>query len=238
MGNKPINIKYLLITLLVLPFYLSSQIYDNYKVAVINDIDGYTFIRSGQGTNTPIIDTLFEAEFFQFLSTDTNDWYKVFKMWNVNGFVHKSRIKDIKTFNRTEQQKLITSIFNKEKEVYQKRISNTDYNKELALYHDEKFDAILDLFIFYMNKEFDEKLMRDYFDILIIEKASADELPSLALGEIFIKHPNEVIKLVKEYNNEIITGHLDFGYLSAKFYHKNDIDFKLLDKKINELKNK
>lgn len=237
MGSKPINMKYLLITLFVLPFYLSSQIYDNYKVAIINDIDGFTFIRSGQGTNTSIIDTLFEGEFFQFLTTDTSDWYKVYKMWNVNGFVHKSRIKDIKTFNRTEQQKLITSVFNKEKEVYQKRISNTNYNKKLALYHDEKFDAILDLFIFYMNKEFDEKLMRDYFDILIIEKGSADELPSLALGEIFIKHPNEVIKLVKEYNNKIITDHLDFGYQSAKFYHKNKIDFKDLDKQITELKN-
>jgi hypothetical protein len=208
--------KAILLFLIFLPIMSLSQLYGDNNIGIINDSDGYTFIRKGLGTNTEIKDTLFDREYFKYIPTDSTDWYQVFKMWNSNGFVHKSRIRNLKSLSRKKQYDLINSTFDKEISSYQKKI-NTNKGG-FRNYHEEKFSPILDLFIHYSNKKYDDKLMRKFFDLLIIESGSADELPSTALGFIYNLNSKNIFNLIKEYDNLTILDNLYFG---ASFENSN-----------------
>jgi hypothetical protein len=136
-------------------------------------------------------------------------------MWNTSGYVHKSRIQNIKYLEKETQFKLIDSIFDKEAILYIERIKSSTNERNTGRYHhEEKFTPILDLFIEYTCKSFDEVLLRKFFDILIIESGSADESPPTALGYIYRCQPDLVNKLVKEYDNITITESLEFGKLN------------------------
>jgi len=89
----------LFIFLLMLAF---GQLYEEFDVAINNDKDGFTLIRKAHNNNSEIADTLFTGEFFQYIKTDSSDWYQVYKMWNISGYVHKSRIQSLKSFKKKE----------------------------------------------------------------------------------------------------------------------------------------
>jgi len=65
------------------------------RLAVINDPDGYTNVRSGMSTKTEIIDRLFEGEHYEVYPTSSSNWWRVNTQSNVLGYVHKSRIRII-----------------------------------------------------------------------------------------------------------------------------------------------
>lgn len=189
-----------------------GQIYGEHEVAIIKDKDGFTLIRKSPDKNSAIVDTLFDGEFFQYIKTDTSDWYKTYKMWNTTGYVHKSRIQSLKSLEKETQYNLIDSIFDKEAILYKERIKSTTKERSSGwYYHEEKFTPILDLFIEYMCKSYDDTLMRKFFDLMIIESGSADETPPTALGFIYKCQPELVNKLVKEYNNSVINDNFEFG---------------------------
>ena len=89
------NIKTFLTLLLFIPLIAFGQVYGEYEVAMIKDKDNFTLIRKSPDKSSVIVDTLYNGEFFQYINTDTSDWYKVYKMWNTSGYVHKSRIQNI-----------------------------------------------------------------------------------------------------------------------------------------------
>lgn len=204
--------KTFLTLLLLIPLITSGQLYGDHEVAIINDKDGFSLIRNNSDIHSEVVDTLYNGEFFQYIRNDISDWYKVYKMWNTSGYVHKSRIQNLKHLEKEIQYNLIDSIFDKEAILYKERIKSTFKNRGAErYYHEEKFTPILDLFIDYMCKSFDETLLSNFFDILIIESGSADETPPTALGYIYKCQPRLVNKLVKEYGNSIITESLVFG---------------------------
>lgn len=61
--------------------------------AVIDDPDGYTNIRSGQGTQYSIIARANEGEVFYAIPRQTDDWWAVRTKDNKYGYMHRSRIK-------------------------------------------------------------------------------------------------------------------------------------------------
>ncbi|MFT6747994.1 MAG: hypothetical protein ACJAZ2_002352 [Glaciecola sp.] len=202
----------ILILCLILPAISFAQLFGSNKVGIIKDNDGFTFIRKGPAQEATVIDTLFTGEFFQFEPSDSSDWIKIYKMWNVNGYVHKSRIQDINKLSRNVQKIYLDSIFKKEAFTYAKRINKWD-GKTSGLYnfHETKFVPSLHLFIKYMCDSFDERLFRKLLDILIIEEHSADETPSTALGFIFRCYPQKVQLIVNEYSSPVIKDCLMLG---------------------------
>ena len=65
------------------------------RIAVINDPDGYTNVRSGMSTKTDIIDRLYEGEHYEVYPTSNTNWWRVKTQNYVKGYVHKSRIRII-----------------------------------------------------------------------------------------------------------------------------------------------
>lgn len=198
--------------MLLIPLFTSGQLYGDHEVAIIKDKDGFSLIRNNSDKQSEIVDTLYNGEFFQYISNDTSDWYKVYKMWNTSGYVHKSRIQNLKHLEKEVQYKLLDSIFDQETLLYAERMKSTTKNRDPGwYYHEKKFTPVLDLFIDYMCKSFDENLLSKFFDILLLESGSADELPPTAFGYIYKCQPDLVDKLVRKYDNSIITENLLFG---------------------------
>lgn len=61
--------------------------------AVINDPDGYTNIRSGQGTNFNILGVVYEGETFYAIRNNSSDWWRIKNKNGIIGYMHKSRIR-------------------------------------------------------------------------------------------------------------------------------------------------
>ncbi|MFM7730103.1 MAG: SH3 domain-containing protein [Flavobacteriales bacterium] len=62
-------------------------------LAEINDPDGYTNVRNGMSTNAPIIDRLYEGQVYEVFPTADANWWKVMTPSNVEGYIHKSRVR-------------------------------------------------------------------------------------------------------------------------------------------------
>jgi|GEM_PF-1112256 bacterial SH3 domain protein len=60
-------------------------------VYTINDRDGYTNIRKGKGTNTPVIGKVDDGDTVEVLS-GKGDWYLIRTHSGVEGYVHRSRV--------------------------------------------------------------------------------------------------------------------------------------------------
>ena len=93
-------------------FCISTAFADN-KLARINDSDGFTNIRSGEGKDFPIVATIDTTDFIYCDPTTKNDWVKVIAMkWQngkqIEGFIHKTRIQIIEKLNNKEQKKILT----------------------------------------------------------------------------------------------------------------------------------
>lgn len=61
-------------------------------LAVIDDPDGYTNVRSGQGSQYSTIDRVVEGEVF-FTIPQQADWWPVRTKGNKMGYMHRSRIR-------------------------------------------------------------------------------------------------------------------------------------------------
>jgi len=66
------------------------------KIGIINDPDGYTNIRSGQGMNYDIVGKINEADEFNYFPDSESNWWAVETIPRIGtplkGYVHKSRI--------------------------------------------------------------------------------------------------------------------------------------------------
>lgn len=67
---------------------------DKYPIATIQDPDGYTNVRSESSKQSKIIEKIKDGEIFAILSH--GNWYKILTSTGKTGYIHKSRIKEIK----------------------------------------------------------------------------------------------------------------------------------------------
>lgn len=93
---KKMTIKFYILTLLT---FCSLTLFAQNGPSIINDSDGFTNVRLGSGTEFEVIDTLFNEDFFYFKLEENSDWAKVtvWKGRQIEGFIHKSRIQEVKT---------------------------------------------------------------------------------------------------------------------------------------------
>ena len=115
--------------LMILTILYSNSIAQK-KLAIINDQDGFTNIRTGMGSQFDIIGQIKTDEFFYCEKTN-NDWYPVDALnWvekgvlsgePLKGFFHKSLISILEELPMTEQKSIISKVFMDFKKLNDKR---------------------------------------------------------------------------------------------------------------------
>ncbi|WP_425051313.1 SH3 domain-containing protein [Psychromarinibacter sp. S121] len=73
-------------------YYEEEQGYGEYMDAVVVDPDGYTNIRSGPGTNYPIVGRVYVDELDMQAIPTNQDWWEVRTYGGTEGWMHASRI--------------------------------------------------------------------------------------------------------------------------------------------------
>jgi len=223
---------------LLLLFAGSAQA--NYETAIINDPDGYTNIRSGKGIKYPVINKIYKDEFFSYEPNENETWLKVIKMWNIEGYVHKSRIIPLNALPDSKKRQLIKGIFKQEKITCNNFLKGTIGKRSVHEdYHERRFNPILDIFTKYTCKNKDISLLNEFLEILILEHNSADEAPPATLGKIYLCQPDMIINVLNKKKSRILVDKLEFGFLAEIYNRKDSIkSYEVLKTRINNLKEK
>jgi hypothetical protein len=205
------------------------------KVAQINDPDGFTNIRKGPSKDTEITGKILKNDFFYCEVSYTSDWYKVTaQQWDgfgrqTSGYMHKSRIRIIEDTPLDEQKQIIEKVLLRHKELSdsthpflkKKRQSKKDsieYKKLISESMDEvdkRFDPILEVLPKYFCKSKDSTIINLFFDTIWADKGSANESPSLSLGECFVCDSELILYLIKQIHHKdkrnFIIDDVEFG---------------------------
>lgn len=231
-----------------LTFFCSLTLFAENKLAIINDQDGFTFVRSGQGKDFNVVDTLFTDDFFYFQFVDNSEWAKVtaWKGRQVEGFVHKSRIQEVEKLVSKKQKELITKTLDRHRilaDNFQSAWKAKDslaYRKtvrELEFHSDTKYDPILTILPKYFCLTSDTKVLRLFFATMWADKGSANEMPSFSIGDCFICNPDLVIEQLTKIRNveqkKSIFDHIEWGLLNHFYVDENG---KSDNKEFNKLK--
>lgn len=197
--------------------------------AIINDSDGFTNVRSGPGTEYEVIDTLFNEDFFYFKFDDNSDWAKVtaWKGRQIEGFIHKSRIQEVKNLENKSLKEIIIKVLDRQRTLADnfraawKTNDSLAYRtsvRELEYYNDTKYDPILQVIPKYFCSINDIEIIDKFFATMWADQGSANEMPSFSIGDCFICNPDLVMKrLEKITDNEqktLILNHIEWGLLN------------------------
>ena len=185
-----------------------------------------------------VVDTIFQGELFFFSPTEEN-WWNVFKMWNSEGYIHSSRIKNIKALTTIEKKDLIDSIFNIEiklssislyKQTHQERENS-------KIFWEERFTPILEMFAEYICETKDKELFEKFKTIIYQNGGSADETPSWTLGMIFVCQPDWTIEMITTATGySVLKDHLKWGFMNVVPYVEDSKEYKALYDKFNKIK--
>lgn len=208
--RKMTNMRNYILT--ILTFFCSLTLFADYKLAIINDPDGFTYVRQGQGKDFKVVDTLFTEDFFYFQFIDNSEWVKVttWKGRQVEGFVHKSKIQEVEKLNRKKQKELIIKTLDKHRILsdnfqnswkskdsltYRKTVRELEYNS------DTKYDPILKLIPKYFCMTSDTNVLQLLFATIWADRGSANEMPSFSIGDCFICNTDLVIEQLTKIKN-------------------------------------
>jgi len=218
------------------------------RLAIINDPDGFTFVRSGQGKDFKVVDTLFTDDFFYFQLVDNSEWAKVtaWKGRQIEGFVHKSRIQDVEKLDNEKQKGLIIKTFERQRiladnfQIAWKSKDSLAYRKtvrELEFHSDTKYDPILTILPKYFCSTGDTQVIQLFFATMWADKGSTNEMPSFSIGDCFICNPDLVLGQLTKIKNieqkKSLLDHIEWGLLN---HYGVEEDSKSDNKEFNNLK--
>lgn len=199
-----------------------------HKLAVINDLDGYTNIRSEEDKNARVIYRLEKGEFFRCLGyKEGKEWQKVsiYKSHEgyVVGYIHSSRVKLVEELGLLEQKRVIQSVLEKHNQLVKKSyevelINSKDNRQEIEAFGDNQYSAALSILSNYFCQTQDDELLLLFFETLLYSTASCSEEPSYSIGECYICQPEMVLSRLCQYGGEkekeVIFNNIDFGLLN------------------------
>jgi len=217
------------------------------KLAIINDPDGFTNVRSGKGREFPIIDTIKKDEFFYCDLKTEDEWIKIIAMkWKnskqVEGYIHRSRIQLVENLDNKKQKELIVQILNRKKVLADNFQADRDsityrIREELELYSEIKYSPILEILPKYFCSTNDIEVLQLFFSTMWADRGSANEIPSFSIGECFVCKTDIIIEQLKKIKNaeqkELIFNNIEWGLLN---YFKVDEGEKSDNKEFNRLK--
>jgi hypothetical protein len=244
--KKMTTVRYHILT--ILTFFCSLTLLAENKLAIINDPDGFTFVRSGQGKDFKVVDTLFIDDFFYFQFADNSEWAKVtaWKGRQIEGFVHKSRIQEFEKLDNKKQKELITKTLDRHRilaDNFQNAWKSKDsiaYRKtvrELEFHSDTKYDPVLTILPNYFCSTSDIQVLQLFFSTMWADKGSANEMPSFSIGKCFMCKPDLVIEQLTKIKNveqkKSIFDQIEWGLLNNFDVDENG---KSDNKEFNKLK--
>ena len=236
-GGKIVKLKHYILT--ILSFFCTLTIFAESKLAIINDPDGFTNVRSGQGKEFSVIDTINKDEFFYCDPKIQDEWIKITAMkWKdseqVEGYIHRSRIQFVENLDYKKQKELIVQILNKQRvlaDSFRNAWKNKDSitykttREELELYSEIKYSPILDVLPKYFCSTNDTDILQLFFSTMWANNGSANEMPSFAIGKCFVWKTDIVIAQVKKIQNveqkKFIFDKIEWGLLN---YFNVDFD--------------
>lgn len=206
-------------------FSLSAQD----RLALINDSDGFTNVRNGKGTDFNVIDTLFADDLFYFSIESNSDWASVIA-WRgrqIEGFIHKSRIKEVQSLDNHTLKNLILNILEKQRlhaENFTSALRSNDellYRnsaKALENHSEAKYTPILTVLPTYFCSTDDSTTIDELFATVWADQGSASEMPSFSIGTCFVCNPNLLIDRINNISNseqkQLIFDHIIWGLLN------------------------
>jgi len=241
--------------LLILTIFCISTVFADNKLARINDSDGFTNIRSGQGKDFPIVATVDTTDFIYCDLTTKNDWVKIVvrKLTDgiqIEGFIHRSKIQLVEELDNGKQKELITGILRKQRSLAKRFQRTWDSKnssmsrKESELHNDLKYSPILGILPKYFCATSDTTIIELFFSTIWADKGSADETPSFTIGKCFICNPDliirELTKLKSKEEKQVILDQIEWGLLNYYGVDKNgkqdNKEFKNLKLKLDKQK--
>ena len=249
--------KYILFILTI--FCISTTFADN-KLARINDPDGFTNIRSGQGKDFPIIARVDTTDFILCDLNTKSDWIKVVTLdWiskdQVKGFIHKSRIQLIEKLDLKKQRQIIAKVLDEEKKLalrlqtsWQQKDSVTFKRtyKENDIFDEAKYTPILDYLPQYFRITNDTTIIQLLFSTMWADKNTANETPSYTIGKCYIDKPDVILgelrKLEDKEQKEFIISDIQWGLMGhfnvGEDGKSNNKQYKILEAKLDNEKQK
>jgi hypothetical protein len=241
---------YRIIILTFLIVFCTLTVFAENKLAIINDPDGHTNVRSGQGTEFPVIATINKDEFF-YCDLTGSEWVRIIAMkWiegkQVEGYIHNSIVQIVETLDKKKQEELLKQILTEHKSLadnFRKACKNKDsiaYRttiKNLEYQDDVKYTPILDILPKYFCLTKDSVILELFYATMWADKGSANEAPGFAIGECFICFPDIVIEQLRKLKNseheKLIIDNIEWGLLS---YFEVEEDSKSDNQEFNKLK--
>lgn len=221
--------------LIVLISLLAKISFAERQYALINDDDGYTFVRNGMGMSFPVIDTIHNDQFFLFEKNIQNDWFKI---WLSNGsgttgFVHKSRIQPIDSIEISRLNSSFKRIFTKHQslgedfsaiccttdssEMIHEHYIKTGYS--VLRYSEEYFYPSLPVFAATFCSNSDSDLFLLFVHSLWAHSGSASETPSEILTKCLLCDTQLVLSAISQLNDLdqkiFLYEQLEFGLMSV-----------------------
>lgn len=185
---------------------------DEWPVAVINDSDGFTFVRSGPGKENPVTDTIAENTFFYCAGDTSKFWiYVQNPVDGKMGYMHRSRIAFFHELDSIRQHKLVLDAFQKTKrinEFYWKKLKQSTKEQVVHLKkeHEENFEGeyipAFTAFKISFCERPDSILLVAFFQTLQPLQGSANEAKDWATAKCWLCHPGFVEYIVCHWKDE------------------------------------
>ncbi|MHC1707065.1 MAG: hypothetical protein AB9842_06025 [Bacteroidales bacterium] len=212
-----------------LAFFCSLTLLAENRLAIIKDPDGFTFVRSGQGKDFTIVDTLSTEDFFYFQFIDNSEWVKVtaWKGRQTDGFIHKSSLQEVEKLDDKKQRELITKTLNRQRILADNfqtawrskdSLAHRTSVRQLEFHSDTKYDPVLTILSNYFCSTSDVEVLQLLFATMWADKGSANEMPSFAIGKCFMCKSDLVIEQLTKIKDveqkKNIFDHIEWGLVN------------------------
>lgn len=212
-------------------------------------------MRSGEGTDFEVVDTLFTGDFFHCQSVGNSAWVRMtaWKGRQVDGFVHVIRIQEVEKLASTELKALITEALLNYKylvddlnRAWALRDSATfvTLRRETEYCSDTKYDPVLEVLPTYFCQTNDREVLRLLIATMISDSGSANEKPSIAIGRCMICNPDMVIEeldgIAAPENKDLVLDQIEWGlinlYSADESGHSENEEFNALKRRLGGVK--
>ncbi len=209
--------------LILFPFWAFAQSETEPFMAVIQDKDGFTFVREKANKSSKVIDTLRVNDIFDCEKLE-NDWYKI-----SSGYIHKSRVKPITKLSAIEKRSLVEyrlNVHEKNCRAVQDEIKKFKQSKSTAAKIEEKrakrtnyaessYYITQVLFGEYFIKTGDLQLLEKYLGLVYLDQGNRDQNHEV-IASCFMEKNKIMVDVLHTYKGEKLEFLL--RYIECGFY--------------------